>query len=78
MENKRTPEELKVRIAQFRMWYHKIDLGNGVVTPGRDYDTIWDNIRASRSHINYNDKTVLDLGSWDGMWAFEAEQLARK
>ena len=59
-----------------RRWYHIMDLGNGIVTPGRrDFTPLWDNIRSARDHLDYQGKAVLDLGSWDGMWAFEAEAL---
>jgi hypothetical protein len=59
-----------------RRWYHTMDLGNGIVTPGRsDFTPQWDNIRGARDHLDYQGKTVLALGSWDGMWAFEAEAL---
>jgi tRNA (mo5U34)-methyltransferase len=65
---------LKEEISR-RKWYHRMDLGNGVTTPGFPYDHIWNNTRKARSTIDYTKKTVLDLGSWDGMWAFEAEML---
>jgi SAM-dependent methyltransferase len=65
---------LKEEISR-RKWYHRMDLGNGVTTPGFAYDHIWHNARKARSAIDYTEKTVLDLGSWDGMWAFEAEML---
>ena len=65
---------LKEEISR-RKWYHCMDLGNGVTTPGFPYDHIWNNTRQARSAIDYTNKTVLDLGSWDGMWAFEAEML---
>lgn len=56
-------------------WYHKIDLGHGIITPGREYDHLWQNIRNVREEIDYSNKNVLDVGSWDGMWAFEAEKM---
>lgn len=59
----------------FTYWYHKIDLGDGIITPGFDYDPLWNNIRRVRKMIDYKDKTVLDIASFDGLWAFEAEQL---
>jgi tRNA (mo5U34)-methyltransferase len=58
-----------------RTWYHRMDLGNGMVTPGFPWEVLWDNIRRARQAIDYGAKSVLDLGSWDGMWAFEAEAL---
>ena len=65
---------LKEEISR-RKWYRSMDLGNGVTTPGVPYDSTWNNTRKARSAINYAQKAVLDLGSWDGMWAFETEML---
>ncbi len=65
---------LKEEIAK-RRWYHRMDLGNGVTTPGFPWEWLWKATRHARSAIDYQGKTVLDLGSWDGMWAFEAEML---
>lgn len=70
-----TPEELKAAVAEFPLWYHKIDLGQGVVTPGFDFDTIWALVREVRDGLDYGGQYVLDLASFDGMWAFEAERL---
>ncbi len=78
MRNKENIQELKKRVAEFPFWYHKIKLAEGVVTPGLPFDHVWDNIRKSRSAIDYTGKIVLDIASWDGMWAFEAEQLGAK
>ena len=54
-------------------WHHSIDLGNGIVTPGQD------NSAKKMKRLNFPDsfkgKTVLDIGSWDGFFAFEAEPL---
>jgi tRNA (mo5U34)-methyltransferase len=62
----------------FTYWYHKIDLGNGITTPGFDYDPLWNNIRNVREQVDYKNKTVLDIASFDGLWAFEAEKLGAK
>ncbi|PTN34154.1 DUF1698 domain-containing protein [Desulfonatronum sp. SC1] len=70
-----TLEEISVKVLQYSPWYHKIYLGHGITTPGRDYDKIWNMIRETRNVLDFNNKIVLDLGSFDGMWAFEAEQL---
>jgi tRNA (mo5U34)-methyltransferase len=58
-----------------RKWYHRIDLGNGIVTPGFAWESIWNNTRKARASLDYRGRSVLDLGSWDGLWAFEAEAL---
>jgi len=68
-------EELAARVNAFEFWYHKIDLGQGVITPGCDFDALWDLIRMTRSTIQYSGAKVLDIASFDGMWAFEAEKL---
>jgi tRNA (mo5U34)-methyltransferase len=65
---------LKEEIAK-RKWYHRMDLGNAVTTPGFPLEWLWEAARQTRSAIDYKSKTVLDLGTWDGMWAFEAEML---
>lgn len=72
-------KSIKERLKQdFTYWYHKIDLGNGIVTPGFDYDPLWNNIRSVREKIDYKGKNVLDIASFDGLWAFEAEKLGAK
>ena len=68
-------EYIEYRVNQLKPWYHRIDLGNGIVTPGYEWDeTIWRGIRKIMDEVDYRGKIVLDLGSWDGMWAFEAER----
>ncbi|QDU63600.1 tRNA (mo5U34)-methyltransferase [Planctomycetes bacterium Pan216] len=59
-----------------RQWYHIIDFGNGVLSPGRDVlKPTWEMIRQVRRDMSYLGKSVVDIGSWDGMWCFEAEAL---
>jgi tRNA (mo5U34)-methyltransferase len=65
-------DELKNEVAKIR-WYHSIDLGNGVVTPG------WEKNTASRLPKllipdSLQGMTVLDVGAWDGFFSFEAER----
>lgn len=67
--------ELRGELALYNYWYHKIDLGFGVVTPGMDLEPIWENIRKVRAILDYRQKNVLDIASFDGMFAFEAESL---
>lgn len=73
MTVRHTPEEIAEQVAR-RTWYHKIDL-HGVVTPGYDFDGLWNLIRKVRQGVDYAGRAVLDLASYDGMWAFEAEAL---
>jgi tRNA (mo5U34)-methyltransferase len=56
------------KIDSIKFWYHHIDLGNGVTTPGcHPVDET-----AYRVPDDLTGKRVLDVGSWDGYWAFEA------
>jgi tRNA (mo5U34)-methyltransferase len=77
-----TEQEIMDRVAElhrFCPWYHIMDLaprGGGVFTPGwKALEPTWTNIRGVRSRLTYSGRRVLDLGSRDGMWAFEAEAL---
>ena len=64
-----TPEELRRRAAQVR-WFHTMDLGAGVVTPGvTDPRRILGRLRLP----DLRGRTVLDVGAWDGFFSFEAE-----
>lgn len=65
---------IRRRIDELKPWYHKIDLGDGIVTPGFDFDEQWVRTRAVMDTIDYEGQKVLDLASWDGYWAFRAEQ----
>jgi len=66
-----TPTEIAARAAALD-WYHSIDLGGGVVTRGL-FDT-----RATVDKVplpaSLAGKRCLDVGTWDGFWAFEFER----
>jgi tRNA (mo5U34)-methyltransferase len=53
-------------------WYHSIDLGDGLVTPG------WFDLRPTRDAVplprSLAGRRCLDVGTWDGYWAFEMER----
>jgi tRNA (mo5U34)-methyltransferase len=66
-----TPEEIKERVANIT-WHHSIDLGHGVVTPGQDNSP--KKLRRLKLPESFAGKTVLDVGAWDGFFAFEAER----
>lgn len=55
-------------------WFHSVDLGNGVVTPGAKSAAL---LRAEFDALGLPaDMTglrVLDIGAWDGFFSFEAE-----
>ena len=53
-------------------WFHRIDLGHGIITPGAD-DTPR-KIAAIHLPENLRGKTVIDVGAWDGAFSFECER----
>jgi tRNA (mo5U34)-methyltransferase len=73
--NSGNEEELRAEINKIR-WWHSIDLGNGIVTPGENGPTA--RLREKLALIgmpqNLNGMTVLDVGAWDGFFSFAAEQ----
>ena len=63
--------ELRREVAAIR-WFHTIDLGNGIVTPGEDASP--EKLRRIRLPRDLRGRTVLDVGAWDGFYSFEAER----
>jgi tRNA (mo5U34)-methyltransferase len=54
-----------------RLWYHTLDLGDGVITPG------WFDLRPIVDRLPWPDvvgKRCLDVGCWDGFLTFELER----
>lgn len=60
---------LRARVERVPTWFHQMDLGRGVRTPGT-YDPA-----AKLSRVRLPDrldgKRVLDIGAWDGFYSFE-------
>jgi tRNA (mo5U34)-methyltransferase len=64
-------DELRAAVAR-QGWFHTIDLGHGIVTPGRDESPRklgWIGLPE-----DLRGRTVLDVGAWDGFFSFEAER----
>ena len=53
-------------------WFHRIDLGCGIVTAGDDNSP--DKLNQLRFPDDLTGKTFLDIGAWDGFFSFEAER----
>ena len=64
-------EKVKAEIANVN-WYHQIDLGDGIVTPG--VDNTLSRMAALELPSDLSGKSVLDIGAWDGFFSFEAER----
>src|SRR5678809_228920 len=65
------PEEIRREVAALR-WYHRIDLGHGVVTDG--VDNTPERLAKIKLPEDLTGKSVLDVGAWDGFFSFEAER----
>ena len=62
------------RVDKVGFWWHSIDLGNGVTTPGgKSAQQLAHEVEAI-ALPDLHGKTVLDIGGWDGFFAFEAER----
>jgi tRNA (mo5U34)-methyltransferase len=62
-------------VAEVGFWWHSIDLGNGVVTPGAK-SSDWLEAELGRLELgDLHGKTVLDIGAYDGYYSFAAERL---
>lgn len=55
-------------------WWHSIDLGDGVVTPGYKTPEMLARELDAMRLPDVRGSTVLDIGGWDGFFAFEAER----
>jgi tRNA (mo5U34)-methyltransferase len=67
----RDADDLRRRVGEIR-WFHTIDLGDGIVTPGEDASLK----KLPRFHLpdDLRGSTVLDVCAWDGFFSFEAER----
>ena len=53
-------------------WWHRIDLGQGIITPGVDDSPA--KLRGLQMPASLQGLSVLDIGAWDGFFSFEAER----
>jgi len=53
-------------------WYHTIDLGNGLITPGTSFSD--ERLACLKIPGDLTGLSVLDIGAWDGMISFECER----
>jgi tRNA (mo5U34)-methyltransferase len=57
-------------------WWHRIDLGHGITTPGLD-DSVT-KLGGVKLPERLDGLSVLDIGTWDGFFAFECERRGAK
>jgi tRNA (mo5U34)-methyltransferase len=65
------PQDLRAEIDRIK-WWHPIDLGGGIVTPGIDVTPA--RLAEIEMPEDLSGLTVLDIGAWDGFFSFEAER----
>ena len=71
-------EQINAELGNYNYWYHKINLSEKIITPGMNLEPIWENIDKVRKNISYKGKDVLDIATFDGKFAFEAENLGAR
>lgn len=64
--------ELQRKVAQIQSWYHRIDLGDGIETPG--HFRMADYLRHYRLPERMDGLRVLDVGASTGFFAYEFER----
>ena len=71
-------EEKQELVDRVGFWWHSIDLGDGVVTPGRKTPAQHGLELEAWKLPPFEGKTVLDIGAWDGFYSFHAERAGAK
>jgi tRNA (mo5U34)-methyltransferase len=69
-----TQDEIKAKAESFGRWYHAIKLTPTYTTMSLPFEDLWERIAEVQATVYYSGKSVLDLGTMDGHWAFEAER----
>lgn len=73
-----TQEQKQSIVDAYGAWWHSIDMGDGVTSSGmKSVDT--HNVEKQWFPTDFFiDKRVLDIGTWDGYYAFYAERMGAK
>jgi tRNA (mo5U34)-methyltransferase len=67
-------ERIRAQIQTVPIWWHSIELSDGIVTPGYKTPALLQNELASLRLPDLTGKSVLDIGAWDGFYSFTAER----
>ena len=73
-----TPEDKRRLVGTRSDWFYSLDVGDGIVTPGvvsTDYEQHL--LRMLQLPDRLDGLRVLDIGTYDGFWAFECERRGR-
>jgi tRNA (mo5U34)-methyltransferase len=77
VSSKPTPEEIRQAVDAVQYWWHSIDVGHGILTPGLKWRGAPEFRRQELEGLHLpslQGKTVLDIGAYDGLYSFEAER----
>jgi tRNA (mo5U34)-methyltransferase len=67
-------DDLASQVARF-FWWHSIDLGQGIITPGGKSPALHEQESAAFfDRVNLTGCSVLDIGAWNGFYSFEAKR----
>lgn len=67
-----TQEEIQKKIASVPFWFHQIEVAPGIITPGVDRTP--EKAKWIQLPDDLSGKRVLDIGTYDGYFAFECEK----
>jgi tRNA (mo5U34)-methyltransferase len=68
-------DDLRKEVSKIK-WFHKIDLGKGIITPGDDESPA--KLKKLGIPEDLRGKTVLDIGAWEVFFSFETERRRAK
>ena len=68
-------QEKKQLVDSYRHWWHSIDFGDGIISQGGKTTRVHEREKTQWFPSDFfKDKRILDVGTWDGYYAFYAEQ----
>jgi tRNA (mo5U34)-methyltransferase len=67
--------DLQAAVEKVGFWWHSIDVGQGIVTPGAKTPRVIARELESLRLPDLSGKTVLDIGAYDGYYSFAAERM---
>lgn len=67
-------QQLEPEVKGVSHWWHSIDLGHGIITPGHKTPETLTHELESMHLPDLRGKSVLDIGAWDGFFSFDAER----
>lgn len=73
-ESQTRANETREKVRAVPYWRHSIEVGYGIVTPGHDRDSPAERLAFVGMPGDLTGKSVIDVGAWDGFFAFESER----